>query len=85
MELYINSDGRWFLIHFDGAVACPQMSLTAQHLARETNMPEMFISEAMHNEKVDMWGVGHLINTAAVSAIPAELQELRSTLWIPTP
>ena len=49
MELYINSDGRWFLIDFDDAVACPQMSLTSQHLARETNMPEMFISEAAHN------------------------------------
>lgn len=56
------------------------MSLTSQHLARETHAPEMFISEAMHNEKVHMWGVGHLMNTAAASAIPTKLQELRNTL-----
>ena len=73
-------DNKWFLIDFDDAIEYPQSSSTAVHLAKESHAPEMFISKTMHNEKVDMWGVGHLIHKAYVTVISKELKVIKDTL-----
>ena len=76
----MQKDKKWFLIDFDDAIEYPQPSSTAVHLAEESHAPEMFISDTMHNEKVDMWGVGRLIHKAYVTVISKELEVIRDTL-----
>lgn len=76
----MHKDNKWFLIDFDDAIEYPQPSSTAVHLAEEVHAPEMFISDTMHNEKVDMWGVGRLIHKAYATVISKELEVIRDTL-----
>ncbi|CAJ0833277.1 13633_t:CDS:2 [Entrophospora sp. SA101] len=53
----------WFIIDFDDACHAPS-NIPNTQLAKESHAPEIF--EFHHNENVDIWSVGYLIQTASV-------------------
>ncbi|KAL4025245.1 hypothetical protein IC575_013625 [Cucumis melo] len=66
--------GEWILCGFEEAVGAPQIyPYTA---ASGRHAPEM--GRGLHGVKVDMWGVGYLIQTCGLIGIPKMLMELQN-------
>jgi len=59
---YIDRE-KWFIIDFDDACKFPS-SVPNTQLAIESHAPE--ISQSNHDDSVDVWSVGYLIQTASV-------------------
>jgi serine/threonine protein kinase len=59
---YIDSE-KWFIIDFDDACGFPS-SVPNMQLAMESHAPEVFQNN--HDDSVDVWSVGYLIQTASV-------------------
>ncbi|GLE00908.1 hypothetical protein PINS_up009705 [Pythium insidiosum] len=72
---YEQDQDQWFLIDFDEAATSPA-SHGAEHLNPNSHAPEI---TSPHSVKVDIWGVGHLIETLAVGDLPPELTELQES------
>ncbi|CAG8724111.1 11588_t:CDS:2, partial [Funneliformis mosseae] len=59
---YIDSE-KWFIIDFEDACKFPSRVPNTQ-LAKESHAPE--VSQSYHDDSVDVWSVGYLIQTASV-------------------
>ncbi|GFY84350.1 protein kinase superfamily protein [Actinidia rufa] len=66
--------GEWFVAGFEEAVVAPQIYPHAAASGRHA--PEM--SRGLHGVKVDVWGVGHLVKTCGLAAVPKMLRELQN-------
>ncbi|CAG8743263.1 5326_t:CDS:1, partial [Funneliformis caledonium] len=58
---YIDSE-KWFIIDFNDACKFPS-SVPNTQLAKESHAPKVF--QSYHNDSVDVWSVGYLIQTAS--------------------
>ncbi|KAF1324654.1 Crinkler, partial [Globisporangium splendens] len=61
-----DSSDSWFLIDFVDAAESPQYKPSGRHLSQEEHAPEIHNSDH-HTTAVDMWSVGHLIQTSGRS------------------
>ncbi|XP_022714859.1 uncharacterized protein LOC111274461 [Durio zibethinus] len=71
-------ENEWFVCGFEEAVVAPQINphpaVTAEAGGRHA--PEM--GRGLHGVKVDVWGVGHLVNTCGLTNMPKMLRELQN-------
>lgn len=67
-------ESEWFVSGFEDAVGAPQIY---PHVAANgRNAPEM--GRGLHGVKVDVWGVGQLVKTCGLAAVPKLLRELQN-------
>ncbi|XP_057475942.1 uncharacterized protein LOC130763940 [Actinidia eriantha] len=66
--------GEWFVAGFEEAVRAPQIYPHAAASGRHA--PEM--GRGLHSVKVDVWGVGYLLKTSGLTAVPKMLWELQN-------
>ncbi|RVX08218.1 hypothetical protein CK203_017716 [Vitis vinifera] len=71
-------DSEWFVCGFDEAVGAPQIYPhgAATPATSGRHAPEM--GRGLHGVKVDVWGVGHLVKTCGLVAVPKLLRELQN-------
>lgn len=67
--------GEWILCGFEEAVGAPQI-YPHEAATSGRHAPEM--ERGLHGVKVDMWGVGYLIKTCGLTALPKMLTELQN-------
>ncbi|GMH29542.1 hypothetical protein Nepgr_031385 [Nepenthes gracilis] len=74
-------ENEWFLCGFEEATGSPQIyphvsgSVVAAGGGRDARSRD---GEGVHGVKVDVWGVGHLVKTCGLAAVPKQLKELQS-------
>src|SRR5947209_17658630 len=66
----------YILIDFEFAEIAPQEAL--KQLKENEHAPEVL--RGKHDEKVDLWGVGHLVFSSNIRNIPTDLSNLASKL-----
>jgi serine/threonine protein kinase len=84
---YYDGYRKFILIDFDYATFGTEKGGTVKKALKELSetghAPETLVGK--HNKKVDMWGVGYLINSCNISNKPKELTELASKLCANNP
>lgn len=68
-------DNEWFVTCFDEAVSAPQIYPHGE-AASGRHAPEMV--RGLHGVKVDVWGVGQLVKTCGLVALPKLLRDLQN-------
>ncbi|XP_027162593.1 uncharacterized protein LOC113763089 [Coffea eugenioides] len=68
-------ENEWFITGFDEAVSAPQI-YPHGGAASGRHAPEM--GRGLHGVKVDVWGVGQLVKTCGLVAVPKLLRELQN-------
>ncbi|KAL3524210.1 hypothetical protein ACH5RR_017044 [Cinchona calisaya] len=68
-------ENEWFITGFDEAVGAPQI-YPHGGAASGRHAPEM--GRGLHGVKVDVWGVGQLVKTCGLVAVPKLLRELQN-------
>ncbi|KAK9291508.1 hypothetical protein L1049_019456 [Liquidambar formosana] len=75
-----DKENEWFVSGFDEAVGAPQIyphgGGGAAAVASGKHAPEM--GRGLHGVKVDVWGVGQLVKTCGLVAVPKLLRELQN-------
>lgn len=67
-------ESEWFVSGFEDAVGAPQIY---PHVAANgRNAPEM--GRGLHGVKVDVWGVGQLVKTCGLAAVPKLLRDIQN-------
>ncbi|KAA8533801.1 hypothetical protein F0562_031318 [Nyssa sinensis] len=72
-------ENEWFVTGFDEAVGAPQIyphGLAVGTASSGRHAPEM--GRGLHGVKVDVWGVGQLVKTCGLVAVPKLLRELQN-------